>query len=111
MGEVSAGEAAGYLLADLLGVDTGQLGLDVLGVETTPEKGRRAGAREAEGRELRVGKRIAPGTTVVYSQGIEEWSRQALRIEYDVVGPLVVAGEQDFRRGFGADVLLRLRFR
>lgn len=122
-GEAALGEAAGYLVAELLGVDTGQLGLDVLGVETTPERGRRvgtredpgrdlrAGTREDPGRELRVGKRIAPGTTVVYAQGLEDWSRQALRIEYEVVGPLIVAGEQDFRRGFGGDVLLRLRFR
>jgi autotransporter translocation and assembly factor TamB len=110
-GGAALGEAAGYLVAELLGVDTGRLGLDVLEVESTPEKGRRAGTREDPGRELRVGKRIAPGTTVVYAQGIEEWSRQALRIEYEVIGPLVVAAEQDFRRGFGGDVLLRLRFR
>jgi autotransporter translocation and assembly factor TamB len=110
-GGAAVGEAAGFLVAELLGVDTGKLGLDVLEVESTPEKARRAGTREDPGRELRVGKRIAPGTTVVYTQGIEEWSRQALRIEYEVIGPLVVAGEQDFRRGFGGDVLLRLRFR
>jgi hypothetical protein len=32
-------------------------------------------------------------------------------VEYQLLGPLLLAGEQDFRGGYGADVVLRLRFR
>jgi len=34
-----------------------------------------------------------------------------LRIEYQVIGPVLLSGEQDFQGGFGGDVLIRLRFR
>ena len=62
-------------------------------------------------RSVRVGKRLTPSTLVVYSQGITNADERKIRIEYEVFGPLVVAGEQDFRGGFGGDVLFRVRFR
>ena len=46
-----------------------------------------------------------------YAQGPETTDERRLRVEYQVVGPLRVAGEQDFRGGFGGDVLIRFRFR
>ncbi len=98
-----AGEVAGLIVQDLFGVRTGDgMGpVDIFEMQTT----------EAEGRRVRVGKRITSRATVLYSQGIENTDERRLRLEYEVVGPLVVAGEQNFRGGYGADVLLRLRFR
>jgi hypothetical protein len=46
-----------------------------------------------------------------YAQGPQTTDERRLRIEYQVIGPLRVAGEQDFRGGFGGDVLIRFRFR
>ncbi len=59
---------------------------------------------------------IQPGQTGVnvymdYAQGPETTDERRLRVEYQVFGPLRVAGEQDFRGGFGGDVLIRFRFR
>jgi translocation and assembly module TamB len=101
-GGVLVGEAAGLLVRELFGAQAGQTGLDVLEVERGPESGATT---------LRVGKEIAPRTLVVFSQGVENTDERKLRIEYQVIGPLGVAGEQDFRGGFGADVFLRVRFR
>jgi autotransporter translocation and assembly factor TamB len=96
------GEAAGFIVEDLFGPGPGNLPrLDVMEVDTT-ESGTRA---------VRVGRRLTPNTLVVYSQGITNADQRKLRIEYQVFGPLVLAGEQDFRGGFGGDVLLRVRFR
>ena len=100
-----AGEMAGLLLQDLFGLQTGEgsgLGVvDVLEMQTTEE----------EGRSVRVGRRLTERTRVLYSQGIDRSDARRLRLEYEVMGPLVLAGEQDFRGGFGGDVVLRLRFR
>ena len=96
------GEAAGLLVRELFGAQPGRAGLDVLELDRAPETGETT---------LRVGKQVAPRTLVVYSQGVENTEHRRLRIEYQVLGPLAVAGEQDFRGGFGADVLLRIRFR
>jgi len=38
-------------------------------------------------------------------------SKRVLRIEYQVIGPVLLSGEQDFQGGVGGDVLIRLRFR
>jgi hypothetical protein len=46
-----------------------------------------------------------------YAQGPQTTDERRLRVEYQVLGPLRVAGEQDFRGGFGGDVLIRFRFR
>ncbi len=59
---------------------------------------------------------IQPGQTGVnvymdYAAGPQTTDERRLRVEYQVVGPLRVAGEQDFRGGFGGDVLIRFRFR
>jgi translocation and assembly module TamB len=98
-----AGEMAGLIVQDLFGLSVGEGAgpVDIFEMETT----------EREGRTVRVGKRLGDRTTVLYSQGIENTDERRLRLEYEVVGPLVVAGEQNFRGGFGADVLVRLRFR
>jgi autotransporter translocation and assembly factor TamB len=101
-GGVLVGEAASLLVRELFGAQAGQTGLDVLEVERAPETGTTS---------VRVGKEIAPRTLVVYSQGIDNADERKLRLEYQVIGPLAVAGEQDFRGGFGADVLVRVRFR
>jgi autotransporter translocation and assembly factor TamB len=101
-GGVLVGEAASLLVRELFGAQAGRTGLDVLEVDRAPETGATT---------LRVGKEIAPRTLVVYSQGIDNADERKLRIEYQVIGPLAVAGEQDFRGGFGADVLVRVRFR
>jgi translocation and assembly module TamB len=97
-----AGEVAGLLVQDLFGVQPGQAGVDVLEVETDPEVGTRT---------LRVGKQLTPRTLVIFSQNIDDTEARHLRLEYQVFGPLRVAGEQDFLGGFGGDVLVRLRFR
>jgi len=99
-----AGEMAGLILQDFFGLQGGEGGVgpvDIFEVQTTEDQGRRA----------RVGKRLGGRTTVLYSQGLENTDERRLRLEYQLVGPLVVAGEQNFRGGFGADILLRLRFR
>lgn len=95
-----AGEAVALVVQELFGVRTASA-LDVLEVDTS----------DASSRAVKVGKRINEKTLVVYSQGVDRWDERKLRVEYQVAGPLAVAGEQDFRGGFGADVLLRLRFR
>ncbi len=99
---IVVGEAAGLLVRELFGVQPGRAGLDVLEVDRAPDSGQTT---------VRVGKQVSPRTLVVYSQGVEQTDHRRLRIEYQVVGPLAVAGEQDFRGGFGADILVRLRFR
>jgi translocation and assembly module TamB len=99
-----AGEMAGLIIQDFFGLQAGDGGagpVDIFEVQTTEDQGRTA----------RVGKRLGGRTTLLYSQGLENTDERRLRLEYQLVGPLVVAGEQNFRGGFGADVLLRLRFR
>jgi autotransporter translocation and assembly factor TamB len=97
------GEVAGLILQDLFGIGSGPgLGpLEVFEMKST----------ESSGRTLELGKRVGERATVRYSQGLENTAERRLRLEYEVVGPLVIAGEQNFRGGFGGDVLLRLRFR
>jgi autotransporter translocation and assembly factor TamB len=96
------GEAAGIIVDDMFGPSGDSLVRpDVLEVDTS----------DTGARTVKVGKRLTPNTLVVYSQGITNADERKLRIEYQVFGPLVVAGEQDFRGSFGGDVLLRLRFR
>jgi autotransporter translocation and assembly factor TamB len=95
------GELAGFLVQDLVGLETRGAALDVMEVETS----------DTGDRTVKVGKQLTPRLLAVYSQGIEQTEAQKLRVEYQLFGPLRVAGEQDFRGGFGADVLLRMRFR
>jgi translocation and assembly module TamB len=96
-----AGEAAQLLSRDLLGLDPGTPFIDIL------EFGR---TEEGEGK-FRVGKRLDDKTTVIYSGSFAEGGERKLRIEYQLLGPLLLAGEQVFSGGVGGDVILRLRFR
>jgi autotransporter translocation and assembly factor TamB len=102
-GTVVLGEVAGLIVQDLFGIGGGDgLGpLDVFEMKRT----------ETGGPVFELGKRVNERARVTYSQGIENTAERRLRVEYEVVGPLVIAGEQDFRGGFGGDVLLRVRFR
>ncbi|HEX5816351.1 MAG TPA: translocation/assembly module TamB domain-containing protein, partial [Methylomirabilota bacterium] len=97
-----AGEIAGLLLRDLFGFSAGEGGAPIDVELQTGEEGERS---------VRVGGRLNERTRVLYSQGLEQRDARRLRLEYEVIGPLVIAGEQDFQGGFGGDVLLRLRFR
>ena len=97
-----AGEMAGLLLRDLFGLSPGEGGLPVDVEMQTSEEGDRS---------VRVGGRLNTRTRVMYSQGLDRSDSRRLRLEYEVIGPLVIAGEQDFLGGFGGDVIVRLRFR
>ncbi len=100
---VLASEAAQLLVRDFLGLGTaaGRVGLDVLEFETTGES---LGM-------LRAGTRLTERALIVYSQDLGGGQGRKLRVEYQLFGPLLLAGEQDFRGGFGGDLILRLRFR
>jgi autotransporter translocation and assembly factor TamB len=96
-----AGEMAGLLLRDLFGFSAGEGAPIDVELQTTDD---------AE-RSVRVGGRLNAQTRVLYSQGIDRSDARRLRLEYEVIGPLIIAGEQNFQGGFGGDVLVRLRFR
>jgi TamB, inner membrane protein subunit of TAM complex len=96
-----AGEAAQMVSRELLGLDSTTSYVDIL-------EFRRSDTGQ---NEFRVGKRLTDRTTVIYSGSSSEGGQQKLRIEYQVLGPLLLAGEQVFTGGFGGDVILRLRFR
>jgi autotransporter translocation and assembly factor TamB len=96
-----AGEAAQLLSRDLLGLDPNASFVDIL------EFGRTEGGQK----QVRVGKRLDDKTTVIYSGSFADGGQQKLRVEYQLIGPLLLAGEQGFSGGIGGDVILRLRFR
>ena len=96
-----AGEAAQLLSRDLLGLDPNTQFVDIL----------EFGRSEAGDNQVRVGKRLDDKTTVIYSGSFAEGGKQKLRVEYQLLGPLLLAGEQVFSGGTGGDVILRLRFR
>jgi autotransporter translocation and assembly factor TamB len=96
-----AGEAAQLLSRDLLGLDPNTPLVDIL----------EFGRTEAGDNQVRVGKRLDDKTTVIYSGSFAEGGQQKLRVEYQLIGPLLLAGEQVFSGGIGGDVILRLRFR
>ena len=48
---------------------------------------------------------------MTYSGSFAEGGKQKLRVEYQLFGPVLVAGEQAFSGGVGGDVILRFRFR
>ena len=95
-----AGEAAQILSKELLGGDT-SMPLDIV----------EFGKNDTGQQQFRVGKRINDRTLVTYSGSFAEGGKQKLRVEYQLFGPLLIAGEQAFNGGFGGDVILRLRFR
>jgi translocation and assembly module TamB len=95
-----AGEAAQMLSQELLGSET-NMPLDIV----------EFGKNDTGQQHFRVGKRINDRTLVTYTGSFAEGGKQKLRVEYQVFGPLLIAGEQAFNGGFGGDVILRLRFR
>jgi hypothetical protein len=48
---------------------------------------------------------------VTYTQGLGGAGDRKVRVEYELVGSLLVAGEQNFQGGTGADLIFRFRFR
>jgi autotransporter translocation and assembly factor TamB len=96
-----AGEAAQLFSQELLGIETSTPFVDIL----------QFGRSEEGQKQFRVGKRLDERTTVIYSGSFAEGGTQKLRIEYQLIGPLLLAGEQVFTGGVGGDVILRLRFR
>jgi autotransporter translocation and assembly factor TamB len=95
-----AGEAAQMLSSELLGGET-SMPLDIV----------EFGRNDTGQQQFRVGKRINDRTLVTYSGSFAEGGKQKLRVEYQIFGPLLIAGEQAFSGGVGGDVILRLRFR
>jgi translocation and assembly module TamB len=103
-GGVLAGEVGKLFVRELLGLPDdvgGMVGLDVLEVESGQ------GAHQ----QVRVGKQLTESALVVYSRSVSDSREQKLRIEYELGGPVLLSGEHDFRGSYGADVILRLRFR
>jgi translocation and assembly module TamB len=96
-----AGEAAQLMSRELLGLEPSAPLVDVL----------EFGKSETGQNQFRVGKRIGDKTTVIYSGSFAEGGQQKLRVEYQILGPLLLAGEQSFAGGVGGDVIVRLRFR
>jgi translocation and assembly module TamB len=96
-----AGEAAQLLTRELLGLEPSTPIVDVL----------EFGKTDTGQNQFRVGKRLGDKTTVIYSGSFAEGGQQKLRVEYQIIGPLLLAGEQSFTGGVGGDVIVRLRFR
>jgi autotransporter translocation and assembly factor TamB len=105
-GESGAGtlatEALRLFVEDLVGITTSSVGLDRIDLGTFEEQGQT---------RARVGARLTEDVQVLYSQPLEGSSKRLLRIEYQILGPLLIAGEQDFQGGVGGDLFVRLRFR
>ena len=95
------GEVGQLLAEDVLGLATGGYAPETFGVEKT----------EKNEQVFNVGKQVTEDVRVLYSQALSGASKRVLRVEYQVVGPVLLSGEQDFQGGFGGDVLIRLRFR
>ena len=95
------GEVGQLLAEDILGVATGGYAPETFGVEKT----------ETNEQIFNVGKQVTEDVRVLYSQSLSGASKRVLRVEYQLIGPVLLSGEQDFQGGFGGDVLVRLRFR
>jgi len=100
-GTVFATEAAQLISKELLGGELNAPTVDVL----------EFGKSESGQSEFRVGKRLNDRTLVTYSGSFAEGGKQKLRVEYQLFGPVLIAGEQAFDGGIGGDVILRFRFR
>jgi hypothetical protein len=100
-GTVFATEAAQLISKELLGGELNAPTVDIL----------EFGKNEAGQSEFRVGKRLNDRTLVTYSGSFAEGGKQKLRVEYQLLGPVLIAGEQAFDGGVGGDVILRFRFR
>jgi autotransporter translocation and assembly factor TamB len=95
------GEVAQLLAEDVLGLATGGYAPETFGVEQSDTKEQ----------VFNVGKQVTEDVRVLYSQTLSGGSKRVLRVEYQVIGPLLLSADQDFQGGFGGDVLIRLRFR
>jgi len=95
------GEVGQLLAEDVLGLATGGYAPETFGVEKT----------DAGDEAFSVGKQITDDVRVLYSQTISGAAKRVLRVEYQIIGPLLLSADQDFQGGFGGDVLIRLRFR
>jgi translocation-and-assembly-module (TAM) inner membrane subunit TamB-like protein len=100
-GTVFATEAAQLISKELLGGELNAPTVDIL----------EFGKNEEGQSEFRVGKRLNDRTLVTYSGSFAEGGKQKLRVEYQLFGPVLIAGEQAFSGGVGGDVILRFRFR
>ncbi len=96
-----ATEAAQLISKELLGGELNAPTVDVLEL----------GKSDTGQSQFRVGKRVNDRTLVTYTGSFAEGGKQKLRVEYQLLGPLLIAGEQDFSGSFGGDVILRFRFR
>jgi translocation and assembly module TamB len=97
-----ATEALRLFVEDLVGITTSSIGLDRIDLGTLEDQGQT---------RVRVGARVTEDVQVLYSQTMGGSAKRLLRVEYQVLGPLLIAGEQDFQGGLGGDVFMRLRFR
>ncbi len=100
-GGIVLGEMAQLFAEDVLGFAAGGYAPETLQLEKTDNKTQ----------VVNVGKQVTEDIRVLYSQTLSGASKRVLRVEYQVIGPLLLSGEQDFQGGFGGDVLIRLRFR
>jgi translocation and assembly module TamB len=96
------GEAMQLLLEDLVGAGTGSLGLGALDVRAVEEN------RETQ---LQFGAQLSEEARLVYSQALGGSNKRVLRVEYQLLGPVFISGEQDFGGYYGGDLFVRLRFR
>jgi autotransporter translocation and assembly factor TamB len=101
-GTALLGEAMQLLLEDLLGADTKSLGLGAIDIRTFEEK---------QETQLQFGAQLSDDARLVYSQSIGGSNKRVLRLEYQLLGPVFIAGEQDFGGHVGGDLFIRLRFR
>ncbi len=100
-GGIVLGEMAQLFAEDVLGFAAGGYAPETLQLEKT----------DKNAQVVNVGKQVTEDVRVLYSQTLSGASKRVLRVEYQVIGPLLLSGEQDFQGGFGGDVLIRLRFR
>ncbi|HSB69034.1 MAG TPA: translocation/assembly module TamB domain-containing protein [Candidatus Methylomirabilis sp.] len=96
------GEGMQLLIQDLLGADTKSLGLGAIDVRAVEEN------RETR---LQFGAHLGEEARLVYSQPLGGSNKRVLRLEYQILGPVFIAGEQDFSGHYGGDLFVRLRFR
>lgn len=81
---------------------------DLLGLEGLPGMGGGAGGEQ----RLQLRTRTTPErTTPAGALGTESGGQQRVRVEYQLLGPLSLVGEQGMSGGYAAGVVLRLRFR
>jgi translocation and assembly module TamB len=80
---------------------------DLLGLDTLDSEGRLAGAVE----RLQVGPSGSDQTAPGEVRGPETRTGQRVRVEYRLLGPISLVGEQGQQGGYAAGVVLRLRFR